>query len=419
MITLRRGVLFHNGKSMTADDVLYSWRRILDPKNKAGSFSSLEPILDMQQTRKVNEFQIEVHLKQPRADLAFVLADRSVTNVIVPDGATDLNTKPIGTGPFRFVSWTPGERSLFAKNPDYWDGPAHLDELELISIEDPEAQLNALLAGQVDAVDAIDFATARANAKNSKMVVFRSASSQSVPITMRVDTKPFRDKRVREAMRLSVDREKMVQIAFLGLGRVGNDLYGPSWPSYNKALPQRKYDPERAKSLLKAAGYGDGLTVTLPTASAALGMLESATAWVQQAKKAGINVKLRKIPANTYFEASSGYLKAPLYQSAWGSSFESQAQQAFVPGGPYLETKWHQTQPAWVASFRKAQALLDPAAQKRAFADLQRKLWEEGGDIVWGFSDRLSAISPKVKGIAKYPDSNLGNYRFATAWLES
>ena len=314
----------------------------------------------------------------------------------MPAGSTanELNRRPIGTGPFRFDSWTPGERSLFKKNSDYWDGAPYVDELEIVAISDPIARAEALLGGQVDVTDFLDLAQARGLASNSAIRILRSPSDSCVPIYMRLDQKPFSDPRVRLAFKLLIDRSKMVDTALLGFGRVGNDLFGPSHASYNRNLPQRKYDPDRARSLLKAAGQ-EGMKVELPTSSAIPGMLESATLFAQQAQEVGVTVALRKVPADSYFTKSSGYLKAPLFQTNWQFSFESVALQALVPGGPYRETHWETERPDWVRRFRSALATRSRARSRRCTKRCSRI---SGGraDTSSGVSRTLSTRPPRA-----------------------
>ena len=412
-LKLRSGITFHNGKEMTADDVLYSWSEAANVEYESGSNFG---VFDLANTRKISDTEVEVRLTQPLADLPAVLAKKVM--YIVPDGLTDYD-QPVGTGPFTFVEWNPGERSLMARYDDYWiEGKPYLDEVEMISIEDPTARLNALLGGQVDAVEQLDFTQAKAHQDNADVQLIVAESTLTVPLTMRLDTPPFDDPRVREAIKLSVDREQMVESVLLGFGFVGNDLFGLGFPSYNDALPQRTYDPDRARALLTEAGY-DSLEVTLHTSQVVPGMLESATIFKEQAKASGIEVTLEVLPGEAYFDIEQTYLSpsAPFYQSIWGSTFESQAVDGLLADSPYNETVWNR--PDWEAAFRDAQGVIDGNARAAALQELQVPLYEEGGYVIWGFSAIIDAASPRVQGIVPSGVFNLGHYDFKEWWFES
>jgi peptide/nickel transport system substrate-binding protein len=418
-LKIRRGVTFHSGKPLTADDVLYSLRYIANPKNKAESLTRLEP-LDLAASHKVSTLEVEFVLRRPIGDFRGLLAEKAVW--IVPNGKTDFARKPDGTGPFKFVSWQPGIRAMFARNDHYWgiahgDGP-WVDSLEILDITDDTARVNALLGKQVDEIAFMPFVQAKAQAGNSAIQIVQAAQPQTNPIYVQMDRKPFTDNRIRLALKYAVDREAMVRQVELGFGAVGNDLFGKGYPSYNNELPQRKYDPEKAKSLLKQAGY-DRFPFTLPTSNALPGMLESATAFKEQAKAANIDVTLEKLDAGSYF-SNNKYLKVSSYQTNWGQSFESQAQDGMLRSSPYNETHWYNAQ--WAASFRKAQQITDTAKRNAAYKALQVPIWKTSGYVVFAFYNTVDAASSKVRGIVPNISSgfsNLGAFDFKDHWFAS
>ena len=415
-VKLRPGVTFHNGKTMSADDVLYSFRYAGDPANKAAGLSRLDGF-DLAASRKKSDLELEFRMKRPLGDLPTLVADSQLW--IVPTDATDFDTKPGGTGPFTFVDWEPGVRATFKRNPDYWqNGKPYVNEVEITFIPDPQARLNALLGGQVDQISNLDFIQAQAQESNSEIKLIRNPQPQTTPIAMMIDSAQFRDPRVREALKLAVDREAIVKNASLGFGSLGNDLFGKGLPTYNDDLPQRSYDPEKAASLLKAAGQTD-FTMTLPTSNVSAGMLESGTAYKEHAKAAGITVNLQRLEAGSYF-TNNKYLKAPLYQTGWGQSFESQAVDGLLKNSPYNETHW--SSPEWTADFRRAQAIVDRDKRNAAYKALQEPLWEEGGYIIFAFYDTIDATARRVQGVVPMAASgyaNLGAFDFKDHWLAS
>ena len=208
-------------------------------------------------------------------------------------------------------------RSLCVRNPDYWqNGKPYVDEWEDISIDDNSARLNALLGGQIDMMSQLDFAQAKAQKKTKKIQVIDAPSPAYQVFIMRVDRPPFNDVNVRQAMRLIVDRQALINVALGGFGTVGNDLFGYGLPYYAKSLKPREQDIEQAKSLLKKAGKSN-LAVTLQTSDIVPGFTQAATLFAQQAQEAGVKVTIKKEPANAYFDTSLLYTKMDFAQSYW------------------------------------------------------------------------------------------------------
>jgi peptide/nickel transport system substrate-binding protein len=416
-VQLRPGVTFHNGKTLTANDVLYSYRYVANPKNNSESLSRMGAF-DLNASRVLSPTEVEFVMKAPVGDFKTLAAQKALW--IVPDGMTSFS-KPNGTGPFIFQSWQPGVRALYARNPHYWQtaangGPPWVDQLQFQNITDNTARLNALLGGQVHEMVFMDFATANANSSNSAINIVRTAQPNTNPFYVQIDAAQFRDVRVRQALKMVLDRNEMVTNILLGFGSIGNDVMGKGLPTYDAQLPQRTHDPEQAASLLKQAGV-QHLQLTLPTSSAEPGMLPSAVYFKQLASAAGINVSLHQLDSGTYF-TNNLYLKTPFYMTNWGESFEEWALDALLHNSPYNETHWYN--PQWAAQFTKAQGIVDDATRIAAYHALQLPLWNEGGYIAWGFYDTLDAASSKVQGIVpnNSPDyNNLGGFDFKYHWL--
>jgi peptide/nickel transport system substrate-binding protein len=418
-LKLRQGVTFHNGKPFVADDVLYSWMWALNPKNGASDLSYLKPF-NMSNTRKISDYEIEIHLNTPVGDMAGLLATTSMQ--VVPDGMTDFN-KPNGTGPFKFVSWTRGVQSYMVRNDHYWQSPKpYVDDVTMHSIPDQNARLNALLGGQIDAMEALDFSQAKAQESSTAIKLLKVVSPSAIPFTMRMDVHPFNDNNVRLAFKYAVNRQEMIRTALLGYGSVGNDLFGKGFPSYNAELPPRPYDPERSKALLKKAGVSTPLNVTLYTSNGVIpGLYEAAIAFVQQAKPAGINITLQGLSPSSYFNPGiNKYLSAsaPFYQSYWPYSFEQQAVNALVPQSSFEgETEWAKVNPQWGAEFVKAEGIADAVKRNAAYKALQVPLYEQGGYVVWGFSDIVDGYTPRLHGIVGNPLFSLGYFQFLGWWF--
>jgi len=410
-IKIRKGVHFHDGSLLTANDVRYSLQWILDPANKANAQSQIS-FIKPQNIRVLDSHTLLITLDQPNAMLRTALSNRAVT--IFKNHTTNFS-RPNGTGPFKYVSFVPGERSVFARNPLYrlHDGP-YVDSVQIVAINDPTARLNALAAGQVDALGQLDFKLASTVKRNSKLRLLNAASGVYTCQFCFVDAAPFTDSRVRLAFKYMIDRKQIIQNALLGYGRIGNDL--PCWldPDYAREIPQREHDPERAKSLLSAAGKS-GLTVQLATSDVAPGMLDSSVLIAQQASQAGVNVQLTKAPTDQYW--SSYYLKYPLECTNWGYRplDEQIAEGIESKAGSSNETHWFK--PTFDALVAKARRTVNDKKRHELWIEAQKMLWADGGYFIWGFVNNLDAHSARVHGLRPSAVRPLGWYDFTNVWL--
>lgn len=228
--------------------------------------------------------------------------------------------RPVGTGPFNLVSFTPGQQSVMARNPDYWDDPKpYLDKIITVNVAEETAQIDGLVSGQFDAIDYLSAGSARVLASvkglGAPRIVISNMTGGWAPFTMRVDRTPHSDVRVRTALKLAIDRPAMIDRVFEGYGQVGNDVFGIFDQAYDPGLfLQRHQDLEQAQSLLKAAGYPD-LAVQLITTANAPGEVLAADVFADQASGAGIRTRVVNQPVTPYFARS--YLKAPFSQDYW------------------------------------------------------------------------------------------------------
>jgi peptide/nickel transport system substrate-binding protein len=393
-IKIRPGIEFHNGKTLTADDVVYSIKRMLDKKLALYATSQIAGSVDPNGIKKMDKNTVRLTLLAPNSVLPDAFGQYFMNIVPVGYKSLKLGGKQIGTGPYLFKTFTPGQRSVHPRNPNYWrKGQPYFDMLTIIDIPDDSARVNALIGGQVDAIDAMPFAqVASTQAKGFK--ILNSAGGGWVPITMAVDQAPFTDPKVRQAFRLIADRPKLVQVAFSGYGRVGNDIYSPLDPAYDTALPKRVQDIEQAKSLLKAAGQSN-LTIDLPTTAGRAGQVECATAFAQMASQAGVTINVKPLDGTTFY--GTQYLKYPFATDYWGTrNYLNQVAAGSLPNSPYNETHWND--PTFNTLY--AQALKTVDAKKRAdlIHQMQKLEYDNGGYIVWGFYNLVDAYSKKVVG---------------------
>ena len=388
---LRDGVLWHDGSPVTADDVVFSMERIVDPADPKVASAALTGV-GPGTIKKVDDLTVEFQLTTANVLLDENLAERSAK--IIPVGFDPMN--PIGSGPFKMVDMKPGEQFKWEAFADYWDTPPYVDTLTMIEFADDTARINALNAGQIQAMSQLPKSQAQVIEGTDGLALLNAETGGWRPFTMRIDVKPFDDVRVRQAFRLIVDRQQMIDQAYSGIGAVANDMYA-RYDAGTPDLPQREQDIEQAKSLLKQAGYDGDLTVELVTSEGALGGDEVAAAQVftEQAKAAGVTVKLKKVDAGVFY--GEDYLTWPFAQDFWATrGFLAQASQGTMPDAPYNETHWDNAQ--WLALVQQAFKTVDDAERNALIAQAQEIEYNEGGYIVWAWRNQLDAYSETTTG---------------------
>jgi len=412
-VRLRKGVLFHDGKEMTADDLIYTLQTVFNPKAPATAAGPLKA-LELKRVKKRDPYTLTLPLSSPSAILVQTLAAAGLA--VIPVG---FDTKrPIGTGPFRYVSFTPGAQSTFDRFADYWDAPKpYIDQLVITDYTDETSQLNALTSGQADLANGLSVTGAQQAAAEGAHVVYSPGGGWN-PFTMRVDVKPFSDVRVRQAMRLIVDRPQMQEVVFGGHGELASDVFGIWAPEFDHDLPQRHQDIPQAKSLLKAAGYSD-LTVQLTTSDIAQGVVNMAQIFVEQAKSAGVTVTLNQVTPTDFY--GPNYLKWVFAQDYWYYNYYlGQVSTATLPSAPFNET--HFDNPTYNSLF--AQAVKQPDLTKRADIahEMQMIDYNEGGYIIPFFVPVIDGFAVKVHGPGVEPSkvgASFNDWDFSSVWIKS
>jgi peptide/nickel transport system substrate-binding protein len=315
-------------------------------------------------------------------------------NGIVPVGYDP--KAPVSTSAWKFQSFTPGQQSVFVKNPNYWQkGKPLADQLTIIDFTDDTARINALLSGQIDLADTVPTEQIAQIQGSSSLTLIDNPSGVWLPITMRVDQAPFNDVRVRQAFRLMVNRPQMVAQVLSWHGSVANDLYGRFDPAFDTALPQRQQDIEQAKSLLKQAGQ-EGMKTTLVTAPVYAGIPEEAQAFAAMASAAGVTVNLNKTDSGTFY--GDNYLKWTFAQDFWGPRrYLSQVAQGSLPNSPFNETHW--ADPEFLKLIAQARAELDDTKRTELIHAAQKIEYDRGGYIIAFFPNFIAAATSKLRGV--------------------
>ncbi len=389
-LTLRRGVEFHDGRPLTADDVIFTINRIIDPADPKVGASGIS-YLDAAGMQKVDDRTVRLPLTVRNVGFAEQFAQYFMG--IVPVGYDP--AKPVGTGPFVYQSFTAGQQSVFTRNANYWrDGEPYVDEVVIIDFPDDTARVNALLGGQVDAISSLPTNQIPAIQANSELSLLNSPTGAWLALAMRVDTPPFDDVRVRQAMRLLCDRPQVVAQAFSGQAIVGNDLYGRYDVAYATDLAQREQDIDEATSLLRQAGRSD-LQAELVTASSFQGMVEGATVFAQNATDAGVDVRVSTVDGSTLY--GDQWLSWPFAADYWVTrSYLSQAALSSLPSSPWNETHW--SDPDYVSLVEQAQGQPDEAKRTELLLAAQQLEYDQGGYIIPSFTNQVDAHSAKLVG---------------------
>jgi peptide/nickel transport system substrate-binding protein len=390
-IRLKQGITFHDGKTLSADDVVYSIQRMLDPKQGlfgTGGLGSIDP----NNLTKLDTRTVRLKLKQADSTIGEQLGQ--YYNGMVPVGYTRAGTQN-GTGPFKVESFTPGSQSVHVRNPNYWrTGQPYFDKVTIIDFPDPSAQVNALLAGQIDAITDIPFAQVEVVKAHSGLAVLESPGGGWLPLCMAIDMDPFTDVRVRQAFRLMADRQAIVTQVLSGHGRIANDLYAPFDEGFASDLPQRQQDFAQAKSLLQAAGKA-GMTVDLHTTDGAAGMVDVANVFAQQAKGAGVTVNVKNDP-NYYGDK---YLKLAFSVDFWGTrNYLPQVANGSIPTAPYNECHWPPANSNYISLYKQALAEVDKTKRIALKHQMQQLEYDQGGYIIPFFNNLVDAYSTKVSG---------------------
>jgi peptide/nickel transport system substrate-binding protein len=395
---LRKGVMFQDGHELTSKDVVWTFKRLLDPTAKSEALAQLG-FLDPNGITGPDPYTVVFKTPKPVPELPALITIKNT--FIIPDGKTeaDLKLKGEGTGPFMAVDFQPEQTPhVFVKNPNYWEaGLPKADRVELYTIAENTTAVAALLSGQVDIIQQVDFAAIPTLQKDTTIKLAQSGPSTSLFLAMWVDTPPFNDIRVRQAFKKLIDRKQVVDTAWLGYGVIGDDNpINPTSPwAWRKDVPPR--DVEGAKTLLAAAGYGPSkpLKVDLYTTDNLPGQVIIAQVFKANAADAGVDVNVIVSPASEYwdkvwlhqpFVVSAHVLRPP--GEAIGLSFPVTSQ--------YPETHWNR--PEFDALLNTANTTVDAAARLKLYQQLEQTISLEGGDVFEGEYFTVAAIRGNCSG---------------------
>jgi peptide/nickel transport system substrate-binding protein len=401
---LRRNVKFHNGKAMTADDVVATFDRLSDPAFGSNALSALSGMLSKGGTRKVDDYTVEFHLDAANGNFPYAVSTDNYNAIIVPaEMPEDFEATMIGTGPFRLEKYTPKVGASFVRNTDYW-GPAALpDRVEVLFYDDYQPQILALQAGEIDIIQQIPVLQAVGLLADPNVSVISIPSAAHQQVHMRTDREPFRDKRVRQAIALCLDRPKIAQGLMRGKAQIGNDSpFMPSFPSTDPGVAQRQIDIAQAKQLMEAAGMASGFSTTLTTEKY-LEIPEYAVLIQNAVKEIGGDIALNIMDQGAYYgDAVPG--KSPWLDSDMGiTDYGHRGVPNVFLQAPLTSTgTWnsaHFNNPQYDTLVKGYIASLDLESQRATAGQIQTLLLDETPVIFSYFYDFLTVTRPQVTGV--------------------
>ena len=391
VLKIREGVSFHSGKLLTVDDVIAS----LNHHRGAESVSAAKPIVESITDLRADGWNLVVTLSSGNADFPFILSDYHLPVMPSVDGKLDVMS-PDGCGPYVVTAYEPGVSASMTKNPNYWKpGRAHFDGIELLSIFDSAARQNALLTDAVDMIDGVDLATVALLERAPGVKVLTTNGTQHYLFAMDYRAAPYSDNNVRLALKYAMDREEIVAKILNGYGVVGNDHpIGQSNRYFNTELPQKAYDPDKAKYYLGQAGL-TSLDVTLSVSNAAFdGAIDAGVLFSEKAAVAGINLTVENAPDDGYWD--NVWMKKPFCASYWSGrpTEDWMFSTAYASAAPWNESFWEN--PRFNELLLTARSELNDDRRREMYWEMQTLCSDEGASLTPMFASYVMAHTDKL-----------------------
>lgn len=392
IFNLRKGVEFHNGKALSPEDVIASLNMHRGEDSKSGA----KALLDSVQSITVEGGNaIRVVLSGANADFPFTLSDYHFNICPVnPDGTVDVSGT--GTGGYILEEFNPGVRTRVRRNPNYWkQDAAYFDEGEILLVNDPTAATNALVTGEVHAIESSEYKTLSLLGRQSNIEVESVPGGFHGTFAMNSAVAPFQDKNLRLAMKYAIDRQAIVDTVLKGHGVVANDHpISPSMPYHDASVEQRAYDPDKAKFHLKQAGH-DSLTLQLSASDGLYsGAVDAVTLYREHAAPSGLDIEVVREPGDGYW--SDVWMKKPFFAGSWGPRpvpdmilSTAYASSATWNEGAFSSARFDEL-------LVSARGELDEAKRGAMYGEMQRILSDEGGSVIPFFRSYVYGRSTKI-----------------------
>lgn len=398
--TLRKGVEFHNGKTMTADDVVASIQHHIGENSTSVAKGSLAPV---KVVRKDGANVVVVELTSGNVDFPYLMSDYHLGIMPSKNGEVDWRSG-IGTGGYVLDDFNPGVRTTLKRNPNYWkENAAHFDSLEALVMLDVAARTSALRTNGIDAMNQVDLKTVNLLARDANLKIHETQGTLHFGYAMVCTIAPFDNVSVRTALKYAIDREEFLQKILYGHGYVGNDHpIGRSNRFFNAEMEQRTYDPDKAKFYLREAGLSK-LKVDLSVADVGFSAVDGAVLYSEAARKAGISIKVDRVSKDGYWENVWGV--KPWSAEYWAGRVTEDwmFSLAYAKDAPWSRTKWHNER--FNALLKQARTEFDDDKRRAMYYEMQQLCSDGDGAVVPIFGNYVFATTKKV-----------GNNRLSAAW---
>jgi peptide/nickel transport system substrate-binding protein len=412
-VKLKSGVTFHDGKSLTSADVVYSLKRHLDEAtgSKVNAIAK-----QMEQIKALDPLTVEITLAAPNADLPTIMAMHHF--MIVQDGTIDFS-KGIGTGAFKLESFEPGVRSLMSRNENYFKpGGAHVDSFEYFAISDEMARVNAVLSSDIHVGASIKPQSMRLLENASGVDLVKSTAGNYTNLNFRMDMEPGNKFALIEGVKSLFDRELIQKSVMRGLAEIANDQpISPMNAYHNADLKPRAFDPEKAKFHFEKAGLL-GQTIPIVASDAATASVEMATVLQQAGSKIGMTFDIQRVPSDGYW--SNYWLKAPVH---FGNINPRPTPDILFSLLYASDAPWNESQfksPKFDAMLLEARGELDTAKRKTIYGEMQTMVANEAGTVIPVYLSNVDAKQTKVKGLEPNPLGGQMGYAMAEyVWIEA
>lgn len=409
---LRQGVEFHNGKSLDSSDVVASLNHHRGPDSKSAANSLLAQIDDI---RIDGSYTVVITLNGGNADFPYLVSDYHLPVMPSRDGKVNA-TDGIGCGAYIREVFDPGVRTLVKRNPNYWkSGRGWFDSVEFLVISDVGARTNALTTGEIHAMNGCDLKTLHLLKRNEGLEIASIKGGQHYSLPMNTTAVPYTDNNVRMALKHALDRKALLQTILHGHGEVANDHpISSGYRFFNSELPQREYDPEKAKFYLKQAGLGS-LKVDLSAADAAFaGAVDTAVLFKEHAAKAGIDINVVREPNDGYWK--NVWMKKSWSMDYWGGKPTADWAFSLVygKGAAWNETFWDNDH--FNSLLLQARSELDESKRRQMYGEMQLLLRDEGGAIIPLFANYVDGISRRIGHDQLGNNWDLDGLRAAERW---
>ena len=410
---IRKGVEFHNGKTLTPEDVVATLKRHSGEESKSGALGVMRSI----DTLKIDGDNVVVGLKDANADLPFLMSDYHL--MIQPDGGNDDPTAAIGTGPYKMVVNEPGVRHGYEKNANDWHpNRGHADQIEILVINDDTARVAALQSGQVHMIERVPPKIVELVERIPGVEIKSTPGRGHYVFIMHTDTAPFENNDLRLALKYAMNRQEMVDKILFGYGSLGNDMpINAAYPYFSDAVEQRSYDPEKAAFHYKKSGHS-GSVVMRTSENSFPGAVDAAQLFQQSCSASGIKLEVKREPNDGYW--SEVWNKQPFCTSYWGGrpTQDQMYSTAYLSTADWNDTRFKNAE--FDNMLLAARGELDETKRKQIYADMGSIVHNDGGLICPMFNDWVEGVASAVGGWTPNPNQAMMNGQaLSQCWLKA